>query len=487
MLMDYQKLEIQLKSAPSLKLLRSRNAPLILSFLYSQFKEQGEISILNEKLVSQLAWYLEELNYSDEDDDLTSFGTDNYERAKKYIESWTNDNFLRNYMDDTEKTIYNVLTQHAERVFQMLDLLQERKFVGTESKFKDIFHKLKELVDNNTEDPKKKIEELEERKKKIDEEIRRIRRDGNVVKFEDYQIQSRFEDISRLTNELIGDFKEVEDIFKMITRDIYEKQSQYDLSKGRILHYTFDALDTLKESDQGKSFYAFWNFLIDEDSQDTLKTLIKQVSDILEDRGIEYNNRNLKRIKTILFQSGRKVLDSNNLLAEKLTRVIAEKHLLESRKIRETIAEIKQISLRLIEHKIPEDYGIKVELGAKIDMPMERKLGEEKIIPEFNITPETFNSKADLESMSNIFNPDSINIKELIGNINSLLIEKQQVTLGQVIEKYPISKGLSELIGYISLINFSEKYFVNEEISDLLLFDIEKNKYLKIPQIIYCR
>lgn len=485
--MDYQKLEIQLKSGPSLKLLRSRNAPLILSFLYSQFKEQSEISISNEKLVSQLAWYLEEQNYSDEDDDLSSFGSDNYERAKKYIESWTNDYFLRNYMDDMDKTIYNVLTQHTERVFQMLDLLQERKFVGTESKFKDIFHKLKELVDNNTEDPQKKIKELEEQKKKIDDQIRLIQRNGNVAKFEDYQIQSRFEDISRLTNELIGDFKEVEDIFKMITRDIYEKQSQYDLSKGRILHYTLDALDTLKESDQGKSFYAFWNFLIDEDSQDTLKTLIKQVSDILEDRGIEYNNRNLNRIKTILFQAGRKVLDSNNLLAEKLTRVIAEKHLLESRKIRETMAEIKQISLRLIEYKIPEDYGIEIELAAKIDMPMERKLGEEKIIPEFDILPESFSSKIDLESMSNLFNPDSINIKELIGNINSLLVDKQQITLSQVIENFPISKGLSELIGYISLINSSEKHFVNEEISDLLLFDVEENKYLKIPQIIYCR
>lgn len=485
--MDYQKLEIQLRSTPSLKLLRSRNAPLILSFLYSQFKEQGEISIQNEKLVNLLSWYLEDLNYSDEDDELTAFGTDNYERAKKYIESWTNDNFLQNYMDDTEKTVYNVLTQHTERVFQMLDLLQERKFVGAESKFKDIFHKLKELVDNNTEDPKKKIEELEERKKKIDEEIRRIKRDGNVVKFENYQIQSRFEDISRLTNELIGDFKEVEDIFKIITRDIYEKQSQYDLSKGRILHYTFDALDALKESDQGKSFYAFWNFLIDEDSQETLKTLIKQVSDILEDRGIEHNNRNLKRIKSILFQSGRKVLDSNNLLAEKLTRVVAEKHLLESRRIRETIADIKQISLRLIEHKIPEECGIEIELEAEINMPMERKLGEEKIIPEFDIRPETFNSEADLESMKNLFNPDAVNIKELIRKIDSLLVDKQQVTLSQVIENYPITKGLSELIGYITLINNSEKYFVNEAVSELLLFDAEMNKYLKLPQIIYCR
>ena len=484
--MDYQKLEIQLKSAPSLKLLRSRNAPLILSFLYSQFKEEGEINIQNEKLVNQLAWYLEELDYSDDEDDLLSFGTDNYERAKKYIETWTNENYLRNYIDDTEKVIYNVLTQHTERVFQMLDLLQERKLVGTESKFKDIFHKLKELVDNNTEDPKKKIEELEERKRKIDEEIRRIKRDGNVAKYEDYQIQSRFEDISRLTNELIGDFKEVEDIFKMITRDIYEKQSQYDLSKGKILHYTFDSLDTLKESDQGKSFYAFWNFLINEESQDVLKTLIKLVYDILDDRGIEYNNRNLKRIKTILFQSGRKVLDSNNLLAEKLTRVVAEKHLLESRKIRETIADIKQISLRLIEHKI-ENCGIEIELNAEINMPMERKLGEEKIIPEFDLLPELFNSKADLESMSSLFNPDAINIKELISKIDSLLIDKQQVTLSQVVEKYPITKGLSELIAYVSLINNSEKYFVNEETCEVLLFDAKKSKYLKIPQIIYCR
>ena len=484
--MDYQKLEIQLKSAPSLKLLRSRNAPLILSFLYSQFKEEGEINIQNEKLVNQLAWYLEELDYSDDEDDLLSFGTDNYERAKKYIETWTNENYLRNYIDDTEKVIYNVLTQHTERVFQMLDLLQERKFVGTESKFKDIFHKLKELVDNNTEDPKKKIEELEERKRKIDEEIRRIKRDGNVAKYEDYQIQSRFEDVTRLTNELIGDFKEVEDIFKIITRDVYEKQSQYDLSKGKILHYTFDALDTLKESDQGKSFYAFWNFLIDEDSQDTLKTLIKLVYDILDDRGIEYNNRNLKRIKTILFQSGRKVLDSNNLLAEKLTRVVAEKHLLESRKIRETIADIKQISLRLIEHKI-ENCGIEIELNAEINMPMERKLGEEKIIPEFDLLPELFNSKADLESMSSLFNPDAINIKELISKIDSLLLGKQQVTLSQVVEKYPITKGLSELIAYVSLINNSEKYFVNEEACEVLLFDAKKSKYLKIPQIIYCR
>jgi hypothetical protein len=89
--------------------------------------------------------------------------------------------------------------------------------------------------------------------------------------------------------------------------------------------------------------------------------------------------------------------------------------------------------------------------------------------------------------MSNLFNPNIINMKELTDKINSLLTDKQQITLYQVVEKYPITKGLSELIAYVSLINNSEKYFVNEDVCDVLLFDAQKNKYLKIPQIIYCR
>jgi hypothetical protein len=36
-------------------------------------------------------------------------------------------------------------------------------------------------------------------------------------------------------------------------------------------------------------------------------------------------------------------------------------------------------------------------------------------------------------------------------------------------------------------LNTSEKYFVNEEVSEVLLFDKENGKYLKIPQIIYSK
>ncbi|MEG1543555.1 MAG: DUF3375 domain-containing protein [Tannerellaceae bacterium] len=485
-MMDYQKLDIKLKQSPAIRMLRMRNATLAISFLHKQFKEQNEINIRNDQLVQRLTNFLDDLDYIDEEEAGNPIA-DNFDRAKKFIESWTNESFLRNYIDDSEKVVYNVLTQHTERVFQMLDLLKEREFVGTESKFKDIFYKLRELVDNNTEDPKIKIAELERQKKKIDEEIRRIKREGTVRRYEDYQIKSRFEEVSRLTNELIGDFKEVEDIFKDITRGIYEKQEHKDLSKGQILHYTFDSLDELKESDQGKSFYTFWNFLLDDVSQEELRLLIDNVYRILEERGIETGNIFLRRIKTILHNSGRKVLESNNLMAEKLSRVIAERDVTERRKMRETIMDIRKLALQTIDNPLPDSEGLVIETNASIRMPMERRLGEEKVIPEFDLRPEAFDSEVDLESMARLFNPNQVNCAELQTNIYRMLAESGQATLGEVIRQYPITKGLGEAVGYISLINRQAHYVINEAESEYLLFDAEEQKYLKVPQIIFSK
>ena len=487
--MDFEKLESLLRIAPSLRLLRAKNAALMLSFFHREFKERNEIAISNYILVQRLTDYLDFLDYHDDDEnsDLNYWALNYAEKARKYVERWTEDNFLRNYVDDSSKEVINVLTKHTEKVFQILDLLKEREFVGTESKFRDIFCKLRELIDNTTEDPQLKIEELEKRKREIDDEIRSIKRDGFVKSFENYQIKSRFEDINRLTNELIGDFREVEDNFKEITRGIYEKQSNKALTKGTILKYTFDALDELKESDQGKSFYAFWSFLIDDASQEELRFLVSELYNILEDRGIEYNERFLRRIKTLLHMAGRKVLDSNDLLADKLSRVIAEKDLLERRKARETINEIRTLALNLVGREPSLEYYCEVEGEPEVFLPLERKLGEEAVELDFTRQPEKLEGTIDLADLAQLFNPNAVDRRELLRNVHEILKHRQQVTLAEVIREYPVKKGLGELIGYISLLNGAEKFMINEVDTEYLLFDCAEGKYLKTPQIIYTR
>ena len=146
----------------------------------------------------------------------------------------------------------NVPTKHTSKVLQIVELLKDRKLVGTESKFKDIFNKLKELIDNSIEDPDKKIEELKKKKEEIEDEIRTIQRERKVKTYEKYQIKSRFDEVTKLTNELIGDFREVEENFKDIVRNIIEKQSEkYNIhyEKHRVCH------DDKRESVWQKSWF----------------------------------------------------------------------------------------------------------------------------------------------------------------------------------------------------------------------------------------
>jgi hypothetical protein len=488
--MKYEQIKNIVKNSPTLKMLRSTNAAMTISFLHNQFRENNEQPISNSTLVQKLADYLDELNYQDEEDsDLSSLNMDSIDKARKYIEQWTNEDnrYLSNYTDESTKEVMNMPTKHTSKVLQIVELLKDRKLVGTESKFKDIFNKLKELIDNSIEDPAKKIEELKKRKEEIEDEIRTIQREQIVKTYENYQIKSRFDEVTKLTNELIGDFREVEENFKDIVRNIYEKQSDKSLSKGKILQYTFDSLDELRQTEQGKSFYAFWTFLLDDLSQEELKMLVNDVYKILDDRGIEYSEKFLRKAKTVLHLSGRKVFDSNNLLADKLTRVIAEKNLEERKNAKETINTIRNLALQLVGKNTSLESYITIEGDAIINLPMEKKLGEEQIISQFDEQPKSANNELDIDALSKLIDTKHINKKELLNHVETLLNEKSHVALSEVLNEYPISKGLAEVLGYISLVQTTDKFYINEKETEYLKFDFENEKYLKAPQVIFSK
>ncbi|MEG1617472.1 MAG: DUF3375 domain-containing protein [Bacteroidales bacterium] len=487
--MRYDEIEEKLKLSPSLKFLRSRNAALMICFFREQFKYRNEIALPYEILAKELEELIDRLHYVDEEDEVIFqlLSLDNRAKARRYIERWTEENYLRNYIDENTRKVFIVLTKHTERAFQMLELLREREFVGTESKFSDIFHKLEEVVNNSNPDPQRRIRELEQQQENIRLEIERIKKEGVVKTYEDYQIKSRMDDVYRLTNELVGDFKEVEENFREITKNIYEKQAEHAFTKGNLLGYAFDSVDRLKESDQGKSFYSFWQFLLNESEQLNLRDLIEKSITVMHNRNINFNDRFLRRIKTLLHSAGQKVLESNDQLGEKLSKVIAEKNRNERRKSQETIHQIRLLALKLTDVELPEDCGITLDLDPELNLPLERRLGEEQIQGVYDIKPRVASPKADLQALTKLFNPNLIDRKALSRNVKAILKEKTEVSLREVIEIYPLQKGLSELVAYITLSEQSQKVWVNEAVTEALLFDAEHGKYLEAPQIIYKR
>ena len=77
--------------------------------------------------------------------------------------------------------------------------------------------------------------------------------------------------------------------------------------------------------------------------QTELDDLISELFQTLEDRNIENDDLFLKNMVTYLHESGRKVYQSNDRMAEKLSHIIRENETSKSNLTKQTIQEIKNI------------------------------------------------------------------------------------------------------------------------------------------------
>jgi hypothetical protein len=373
--MDYDKIDALLATSASIKLLRARNVSLIISFLHKEFKARNLFSIPHHELAQRLADYLDAFEKVDERENGEMFLDDVQARARKYLDTWSDQGFLRKYDDEAGERL-NELTPATEKVLRWIAELDKRDFVGTESRMKDIFAKLRDLLENSTEDPEKKIKELKKKKREIERQIAAIARRELVPIYTDTQINERSYELSKLARELLADFKEVEQNFRDITRSIYEKRAQQSFTKGRIVSDTLDALDELKEKDQGKSFYEFWRLLIEDSRDEELQNLIRKIYQLLEERRLAGADPFLRKLKNYLHDAASKVNQSNHLLAEKLNRTITEQDLLARQQATMLINEIRNLGLRVIEHPPATEAFVEIEGRPEIDMSLSRLLGE---------------------------------------------------------------------------------------------------------------
>lgn len=472
-----------LNDSPSVELLRLKNRELVFDFFLTTFnKDRSNISF--ENLLLSLTDFISQPNVSLEEEEshtIETFET----KAKNAIREWTNKGFLYNYKNDNGDVYYE-LSPHTNKTINWIYSLEKKEFVGAESKFKDIFNKLKELVEFTNEDIKKRIKILEDKKRNIEQEIQQLNTGEDVKMFEEHEIIPRFQQLTFSAKELLSDFKEVEDNFKNITKDIYQKYTDENLTKSDILRFTFDALDDLKESYQGKSFYAFWRFLMDRNLQEEWDTLTDELYKTLTKKGIQINDTFLKGMKNYLHASGNKVYQANDKMAEKLSRIIRENDNSEKKLTKKVIQEIKSYLTEISKTKKRPDLSIEVELNSKINITFDKRLTfEPKEEITYNKNPKLAeNDISQSNQLTKIFKENVIDKNLLRTRIKEVLKSKSQTTLNEVIENNGgIKNGLPELFGYFGIIkDFTHSF--NPEKQQEIIFDKANNKSIKIPEII---
>ena len=472
--------------SPSITLLRARNYKFILEFLIGVLDETSTIT--QENLYSRLADYLNDTELEPDEEDTVSIFDTCEEKAEKYIKKWTDSGFLNNYTNEEGEILYQ-LSSHTCKVIDWIRSLKREEFIGTESKFKFIISQIKELVENTNANKEQRIEILKKKQLEIEQKIIRLQMmDSKVETFDEYQIVPRFLEINKRAKELLSDFKDVDDNFKNIIKEIYQKQIDSNLSKGGLLQSTFDALDELKVSSQGKSFYAFWEFLMAHEMQSELDNLIEELFKTLEERNIENNDLFLKNMVTYLYESGKKVYESNDRMAKKLSHIIRDKEDSKSDLTRQIIQDIKKYLLEIAKNGQKPDIALTVEDGLEISISFERKLTYElSDTTEYPKEPEiNALSIDDLSELGKVFGNIAVDRKVLEKNIRNILSERGQTTILDVVQQHPLKQGLSELFAYFSVLSHFPHKTINAK-HQAIVFDAAESKQIIIPEVIISR
>jgi hypothetical protein len=206
---EYQDIKFLRENHPAIRLLNADNSPLIISFLIHEFKKNNKFSISNEELVSTLSDFL----YSLRD----AYGDEIYPgSAQTYLDDWANSEYLRKYYLPDNDDPYFELTPSTEKVLEWIRDLEKREFVGTESRLKKIIEILREIAYMNSDDPKKRLEELERQKKEIENEIEKIE-SGVIERLTETQVKERYFEVYDTTLKLLSDFKQIEYNFRQLT------------------------------------------------------------------------------------------------------------------------------------------------------------------------------------------------------------------------------------------------------------------------------
>jgi hypothetical protein len=469
-----------LNHSPSAELLKAKYREQLILFFATVFSEEHKV-VAQETLYQYLSDFLDHQALN-EDEETTAKTFD--EKAKNYIRTWTNKGFLTNYQDEQGDIFYE-LSSHTIKVLDWIGSLKKEEYIGTESKFKNIFNQLKELVEFTNEDKEKRLEILLAKRDELQAQIDSLQAGEDVKVFEEYEIIPRFNQLTQQAKELLSDFKEVEDNFKNITKEIYQKHSGQH-TKDDILQFTFDALDQLKESPQGKSFYAFWSFLLMPDLQEEWNSLTEELYNTLQQKNIAVNDTFLRSMKNHLYYSGEKVSKANDKMAEKLSRIIRETENSDSEATKATLSEIKKLLIDISKRSEVPDISFELETFSDINIPFERKLTNQKReVTQYTQYPKNANtSLTDIAQLDKLFARRIVDRETVRKYIREVLREKKQATLADIVAKQGgVKDGLAELVTYLS-VGLEFKHLINEDKTQEIIFDTKNHKRIQLPEII---
>lgn len=477
--MDHDTLDRLRQHHAAWRLLAADHAPLILSFLTLAFIKPNRRAIAASELTAQLGGYLEAL--------AETHGPDRYPKsARQYLDDWAVPEraWLRKYYPRSGEDAEFDLTPAAEKAIEWIQSLKPQQFIGTESRLLTLFELLRDLATSSQADPTARIQELERRRTGIEREIERVK-SGQAGPLDETQVKERYFQIEDTARRLLGDFRQVEENFRKLDAQTRERITLSSGSKGALLEEIFGETDHIRRSDQGKSFDAFWEFLMSPTRQDELRAWLRGVVDLAAVRELS-RDEFVRSMPHLLLEAGEKVHGTVAQLVEHLRRFVDDQAHLENRRILDLIREIEAHAIRL-KGNVPQrsQFAELDALAPDFELPMCRGLFRPARNPVFAVDA-VGDGEAELD-LAALFAQTVVDEKRLRTNIDSLLRGRNQVTLAEVAAAFPPEQGLAEIVVYLRIAG-EDGAAVDDSVRETLLLEAARGKPAKrvrLPRVIF--
>ena len=474
--MDFSKAYSLYKNDKTLQILRAEHFPLIISFLHLAFKQADRIFYSQNDLRNLLSDYLYGLGNQ---------GIDDYPNDPlDYLQQWAKQGYVRRYYDVGDEPVYE-LTPAAENALKWLDDLNKQQFVGTHSRLLQLFSILKQIVDK-TASPYERVQKLEADKKRLDIEIEDAKK-GVYEKADDTKIKEDYFLAEETAKRLLADFRQVEQNFRELDKDTRQAIIKSSLSKGKLLDDIFSKQDVLWNTDQGKSFKAFWEFLMSRNMQEELEVLISKIHSLPAVQKIR-KDTTIERLKTNLVEAGDKVNRTNDGLLEQLRKFVEQKSLLESKRILNSIDRIEAYLIEFKDQIDTDETLLQIDGIFKPNFFMDRPLFKPPVKLLFQneqIQEGYSDAVTDL-----LYSQFYIDIEVLKENIHFLLKNRSQVSLEDVLAHYRTNKDMAEVLGYMQIASRENKHYINYDKKQLLIIEnveTDKRFQVELPVVVFNR
>jgi hypothetical protein len=478
--MNFESLSMLRRTHPAWRLLMADHAPLIAGFLHRVFIAPNVRVMPREELISRLD---DELYALRETGDEEAFSRG----AAAYLDDWASNEkgWLRKFYPPGSDEPHYDLMPATEKAISWLESLTRRTFVGTESRLLTVFELLKQMVEGSETEAEVRIAELEKRKTEIDREVERIQA-GEMTLLDDTALKERFQQVNTLARELLGDFREVEYNFRQLDRDVRERIATWEGHKGALLERIFDKRDVIADSDQGKSFRAFWDLLMSPARQEELSSLLEKVFCLEAIQSLSADTR-LKHIHYDWLEAGEQTQRTVARLSQQLRRYLDEQAYLENKRIMQLIHDIEVQALPIREVMPKGDFMAIDDPAPTVRLPMERPLYSPPVKPV--ITAEVLNGREEDVDTGSLFEQAVVDKAKLQANVRAMLAGRSQVTLQEVIQAHPVQQGLAEVVGYLSLAALDAGAVFDEDNPEAVTWrdDQGVEKSATLPRVIFSR